>query len=89
MCIRHSAQMKYVHETWEMKLVWPVTKALVSKGTVFSLNKSISTYVNYLQCSSIQQGSDSTHSQCTQISFFQLEVGLGCSCRTPLNQLLC
>ena len=43
----------------------------------------------YLQCSSGQQGLDSTHSQCTQLSFPSLEPDLGHSCRMLLNHLLC
>ena len=68
-----------------------VTKTLVSKGIIFSisLNKSISTYMNYLQCSSHQQGLDSTHPQYTQLSSSSVEPDLGYSCRTPLNPLLC
>ena len=43
----------------------------------------------YLQCSSGQQGLDSTHSQYTQLSFPSLGPDLGHSCRMPLNHLLC
>ena len=43
----------------------------------------------YQQSSSSQQGLDSTHSQCTQLSFPSLEPDLGHSCRMLLNHLLC
>ena len=48
-----------------------------------------SLYTTYQQSSSGQQGLDSTHSQCTQLSFPSLEPDLGHSCRTLLNHLLC
>ena len=47
------------------------------------------TIYTYLQSSSNQQGLDSTHSQCTQLSFPSLEPDLGHSCRMLLNHLLC
>ena len=45
--------------------------------------------MTYQQSSSDQQGLDSTHSQCTQLSFPSLEPDLGHSCRMLLNHLLC
>ena len=43
----------------------------------------------HLQYSSHQQGLDSTHWYCTQLSSSPLESDVGHSCRTPLNILLC
>lgn len=45
--------------------------------------------ITYLQYSSDQQGSDSTHSQCIQNSSSPLEPNLGHSCRTLSNHMLC
>ena len=42
----------------------------------------------YPECSSDQQGLDSTHSQCTQLSFFPLEPDVGYSWKMSQNHLL-
>ena len=52
-------------------------------------NMFLLSLMTYQQSSSDQQGLDSTHSQCTQLSFPSLEPDLGHSCRMLLNHLLC